>query len=130
MMVGKDCGKEARVKTEHVTVCRPWGSYTVLEETAEYKVKKVTIKPRKRLSLQYHHKRGEHWVVVRGKALIKVGSAEFTLYPDQSIYVPCKAIHRLSNPFGVTLEIIEVQHGAYLGEDDIVRIDDDFGRRK
>lgn len=113
----------------HTTVCRPWGSYTILEETNSYKIKRVMVKPGKRLSLQYHNRRGEHWVVVKGKALIKVGSAQLTLSKDQSIYVPCKSIHRLSNPFKMLLEIVEVQHGVYLGEDDIVRLDDDFDRK-
>jgi len=115
---------------EHLTVHRPWGSYTVLEEGLGYKVKRVTVNPGGRLSLQMHHKRSEHWVVIAGTARVTRGDEVFDLHVGQSTGIPVETSHRLENPGGETLHIIEVQNGPYLGEDDIVRFQDDYGRTK
>jgi len=112
----------------HKTVYRPWGSYTVLEEGPRYKVKRVTVNPGGRLSLQYHHRRSEHWVVTAGMARVTCGDRTFDLRVNESAGVPKGTPHRLENPGTVPLDIIEVQSGAYLGEDDIVRLADDYGR--
>jgi mannose-1-phosphate guanylyltransferase / mannose-6-phosphate isomerase len=113
---------------EHLTVHRPWGSYTVLEEGLGYKVKRVTVNPGGRLSLQLHHKRSEHWVVIAGTARVTRGEEVFDLQVGQSTAIPVETKHRLENPDQDTLHIIEVQNGPYLGEDDIVRFKDDYGR--
>ena len=113
---------------EHLTVHRPWGSYTVLEEGPGYKVKRVTVNPEGRLSLQLHHKRSEHWVVIAGTARVTRGEEVFDLEIGQSTAIPVETKHRLENPGQDTLHIIEVQNGPYLGEDDIVRFKDDYGR--
>jgi mannose-1-phosphate guanylyltransferase / mannose-6-phosphate isomerase len=113
---------------EHVTVQRPWGSYTVLEEGPGYKVKRVTVNPGGRLSLQMHHKRSEHWVVIAGTARVTRGDELFDLKVGHSTEIPVETPHRLENPGQEVLHIIEVQHGPYLGEDDIVRFHDDYGR--
>ena len=115
---------------EHLTVHRPWGSYTVLEEGQGYKVKRVTVKPGGRLSLQMHHKRSEHWVVITGTARVTRGDEVFDLKVGHSTEIPVETRHRLENPGQETLHIIEVQNGPYLGEDDIVRFQDDYGRTK
>lgn len=112
----------------HRTVHRPWGSYTVLEEGVNFKVKKFVVKPGERLSLQYHHHRSEHWVVVTGRARVTVDQKVIDLEKNQSTYVPAKALHRVENPGDTPLEIVEVQSGDYLGEDDIVRVEDDYNR--
>jgi mannose-1-phosphate guanylyltransferase/mannose-6-phosphate isomerase len=113
---------------EHVTVQRPWGSYTVLEEGPGYKVKRVTVNPGGRLSLQMHHKRSEHWVVIAGIARVTRGDEVFDLKVGHSTEIPVETPHRLENPGQDVLHIIEVQNGPYLGEDDIVRFHDDYGR--
>jgi len=113
---------------EHLTVHRPWGSYTVLEEGPGYKVKRVTVSAGGRLSLQLHHKRSEHWVVIAGTARVTRGDEVFDLHVGQSTGIPVETKHRLENPGQDTLHIIEVQNGPYLGEDDIVRFKDDYGR--
>lgn len=113
---------------EHLTVHRPWGSYTVLEEGPGYKVKRVTVNAGGRLSLQLHHKRSEHWVVIAGTARVTRGEEVFDLPIGQSTAIPVETKHRLENPGQNTLHIIEVQNGPYLGEDDIVRFKDDYGR--
>jgi mannose-1-phosphate guanylyltransferase / mannose-6-phosphate isomerase len=115
---------------EHLTVHRPWGSYTVLEEGSGYKVKRVTVNPGGRLSLQMHHKRSEHWVVIAGTARVTRGDEVFDLKIGHSTEIPVETRHRLENPGQETLHIIEVQNGPYLGEDDIVRFQDDYGRTK
>ncbi|NJE62276.1 mannose-1-phosphate guanylyltransferase/mannose-6-phosphate isomerase [Thermococcus sp. 21S7] len=112
----------------HKTAYRPWGSYTVLEEGDRYKIKRLTVLPGKKLSLQMHYHRSEHWVVVRGTAKVRVGEKEILLRPGESTFIPSGVIHRLENPGKVVLEVIETQIGEYLGEDDIVRFADDFGR--
>lgn len=109
---------------------RPWGKYEVLYDSKFFKVKLITVYPGKRLSLQRHYHRSEHWVVVEGTAKVMVGEKEFLLRPGESIYIPLGEIHRLENPGKVPLKIIEVQLGEYLGEDDIERLDDDYGRKK
>lgn len=113
---------------EHLTVQRPWGSYTVLEEGPGFKVKRVTVHPGGRLSLQSHHQRSEHWVVIAGTARVTRGEEIFDLQVGQSTAIPVETKHRLENPGRETLHIIEVQNGPYLGEDDIVRYQDDYGR--
>jgi mannose-1-phosphate guanylyltransferase / mannose-6-phosphate isomerase len=115
---------------EHLTVHRPWGSYTILEEGLGYKVKRVTVKPGGRLSLQMHHRRSEHWVVITGTARVTRGDEVFDLNIGHSTEIPLETRHRLENPGQETLHIIEVQNGPYLGEDDIVRFQDDYGRTK
>lgn len=112
----------------HRTVHRPWGTYTVLEEGERFKIKRVEVKPGGRLSLQMHHHRSEHWVVVRGTAKIVNGEDEMVLTTNQSTYIPCGNKHRLENPGVMRLVLIEVQSGDYLGEDDIVRFEDIYGR--
>ena len=117
-----------REATEHVTTYRPWGYYTILEEGPRYKIKRIVVNPGARLSLQMHHHRSEHWVVVRGTAKVQIGEEEKFLHENESIFVPKSTKHRLENPGKIPLEIIEVQNGEYLGEDDIVRFDDIYGR--
>ena len=112
----------------HRTVFRPWGSYTVLEQQPRYQIKRITVDPGEKLSLQMHHHRHEHWVIVTGTARITNGDQTFLLHENQSTYIPAGVQHRLENPGVIKLELIEVQNGSYLGEDDIVRFDDDYGR--
>jgi len=112
----------------HRTVHRPWGTYTVLEEGPRFKIKRIVVKPGSSLSLQYHHRRSEHWVVVSGSARIVNGEHEIVLAADQSSYIPAGTAHRLGNPGMVDCVMIEVQSGDYLGEDDIVRLEDNYGR--
>ncbi len=109
----------------HRTVFRPWGSYTIVEQQLGYQIKRITVYPGEKLSLQMHQHRHEHWVIVTGTALITNGDQSFLLHTDQSTSVPAGVQHRLENPGLIALEIIEVQNGTYLGEDDIVRFDDD-----
>ncbi|MDQ7832074.1 MAG: mannose-1-phosphate guanylyltransferase/mannose-6-phosphate isomerase [Desulfovibrionaceae bacterium] len=113
----------------HVTVRRPWGSYTVLEEGPGYKIKRIEVLPGARLSLQMHHHRSEHWVVIAGTAEVQIGERSILLAENQSVDIPKTTAHRLSNPGKVLVEIIEIQSGPYLAEDDIVRYDDVYGRR-
>ncbi len=113
----------------HRTVHRPWGTYTVLEQGPRFKIKRIVVKPGASLSLQYHHRRSEHWVVVSGSAKIVNGKHEIVLGADQSSYIPAGTQHRLSNPGEVDCVMIEVQSGDYLGEDDIVRLEDTYGRK-
>ncbi len=109
---------------------RPWGSYEVMEEQNGFKVKKLTIDPGCKLSLQKHKHRSEHWVVVRGVATVTRDDEVFDVAVNESVYIPCGAVHRLENKGEQLLEIIEVQTGDYLGEDDIIRLDDDYNRLK
>lgn len=125
----------ARLKAEghethrlHTTVHRPWGTYTVLEEGPRFKIKRIVVKPAGRLSLQMHHHRSEHWVVVSGMARVINGEQELFINTDESTYIPAGHKHRLENPGVVDLVMIEVQSGEYLGEDDIVRFEDIYGR--
>ena len=112
----------------HRTVARPWGSYTVLEEGERFKIKRIEVKPGASLSLQMHHHRNEHWVVVSGMAKVVNGEKEFFVNTNESTYIPAGHKHRLTNPGVLDLVMIEVQSGEYLGEDDIVRFDDIYGR--
>lgn len=107
---------------------RPWGSFQVLEEGADYKVKRLVVEPGQRLSLQRHRFRAEHWVVIAGSPRVQVGSRKRRLKARGTVTVPKGAWHRIENPGRVTVVIIEVQHGTYLGEDDIIRRHDDYGR--
>jgi mannose-1-phosphate guanylyltransferase/mannose-6-phosphate isomerase len=109
-------------------VHRPWGTYATLKEESGYKVKRITVKPGESLSLQYHHQRAEHWVVVQGVGLVQVGDKEHRTEPGQYRYIPLQEKHRLSNIGTEELVLIEVQCGSYLGEDDIVRLADTYGR--
>ncbi|MDZ5699962.1 mannose-1-phosphate guanylyltransferase/mannose-6-phosphate isomerase [Chelativorans sp. M5D2P16] len=112
----------------HRTAHRPWGTYTVLEEGDRFKIKRIEVKPGHRLSLQAHHHRSEHWVVVSGTARVMNGDREVLLSTNQSTYIPCGHKHRMENPGILPLVLIEVQSGEYLGEDDIVRFEDVYGR--
>lgn len=112
----------------HRTVFRPWGTYTVLEEGPGFKIKRIEMKPHASLSLQIHQHRSEHWVVVAGRASVINGEQILEVCVNQSVYIPAGNRHRLSNPDDATLIIIEVQSGSYLGEDDIVRLEDVYGR--
>jgi mannose-1-phosphate guanylyltransferase/mannose-6-phosphate isomerase len=113
----------------HRKVHRPWGWYDSIDEGERFKVKRIQVKPGASLSLQKHHHRAEHWVVVSGTAEITCGAKKLLLTENQSTYIPLGEIHRLANPGTIPLEIIEVQSGSYLGEDDIVRIEDSYGRK-
>jgi mannose-1-phosphate guanylyltransferase/mannose-6-phosphate isomerase len=116
------------VTEEHLKVHRPWGSYQSVDNGERYQVKRIVVKPGGRLSLQKHHHRAEHWIVVRGAARVTVNDTVKTVHENESIYIPMGAVHRLENPGKIVLELIEVQTGSYLGEDDIIRIEDDYRR--
>jgi mannose-1-phosphate guanylyltransferase/mannose-6-phosphate isomerase len=125
----------ARLKAEnrpqanaHRKVCRPWGWYDSIDSGERFQVKRIVVKPGATLSLQMHHHRAEHWVVVRGTARVTRGEECFLVSENESTYIPLGVRHRLENPGMVPLEIIEVQSGSYLGEDDIVRFEDAYGR--
>jgi mannose-1-phosphate guanylyltransferase/mannose-6-phosphate isomerase len=118
------------VAIEHATVHRPWGSYTVLTEGDGFKVKRIEVKPGASLSLQLHHKRSEHWVVISGTAHVTRGEETVELGANQSTYIPVGVKHRLANRGAAPLEIVEVQCGGYVGEDDIERFSDIYGRVK
>ena len=107
---------------------RPWGSFTVLDEGEGYKVKRLEVKPHKRLSYQRHAQRAEHWFVVAGVALATVDGRDIRIETGEALDIPVGAAHRVENPGDELLVLVEVQRGEYLGEDDIVRIQDDFGR--
>jgi mannose-6-phosphate isomerase len=107
---------------------RPWGSYTVLEDAPGHKVKRIEVLPGKRLSYQKHERRAEHWFVVRGDALVTLDGAELPVPALSAIDIPRGAAHRIANAGAEPLVFIEVQHGDYFGEDDIIRLEDDFGR--
>lgn len=113
---------------QHCTVYRPWGSYHSVDAGTRYQVKRITVNPGARLSIQMHHHRAEHWVVVFGTAKVLRGKEELLLTENQSIYIPVGEVHALENPGKIPLELIEVQSGSYLGEDDIVRLEDRYGR--
>ena len=109
---------------------RPWGTFTVLDEGAGYKVKRIEVLPGKRLSYQRHARRAEHWMVVAGTGRVTLDGREITVHTDETIDVPVGTAHRIENPGADTLVFIEIQRGDYLGEDDITRLEDDFGRAK
>lgn len=112
----------------HRKVYRPWGDYESIDYADRFQVKRITVNPKERLSLQKHHHRAEHWIVVNGTALVTRGEDEFLLSENESTFIPIGTIHRLENPGKIPLELIEVQSGGYLGEDDIERFDDEYGR--
>jgi mannose-1-phosphate guanylyltransferase/mannose-6-phosphate isomerase len=117
-----------QVTEDHLKVHRPWGSYQSVDMGERHQVKRIVVKPGGRLSLQKHHHRSEHWIVVRGAARVTVNETVKTVHENESIYIPIGAVHRLENPGKILLELIEVQTGSYLGEDDIIRIEDDYRR--
>jgi mannose-1-phosphate guanylyltransferase/mannose-6-phosphate isomerase len=121
-------GRDSDAHRIHRTVIRPWGTYTVLEEGSSYKIKRIVVNPMSKLSLQSHTKRSEHWVVVLGTARVTCGERVYDLGANQSTFVPTGTRHRLENATDAPLQIIEVQSGDYLGEDDITRYEDDYGR--
>jgi mannose-1-phosphate guanylyltransferase/mannose-6-phosphate isomerase len=119
---GRDCvSLPAKVE-------RPWGSYQVIGQGPGFQVKRIVVDPGEALSLQMHHRRSEHWIVVRGSAEVTVGEKVSTLGENESTFIPAETKHRIANPGLTPLELIEVQSGSYLGEDDIVRFDDRYGR--
>ena len=121
--------REGRLHAKlHRKVFRPWGSYDGIESGPGFQVKRIAVKPGASLSLQMHHHRAEHWVVVRGSARVTRDDAVFDLAANESTYIPVGSKHRLENVGEETLELIEVQSGDYLGEDDIVRFEDNYGR--
>jgi mannose-1-phosphate guanylyltransferase len=121
-------GRETELHHIHLTAHRPWGTYTILEDSENYKIKRIVVKPGKRLSLQKHYHRSEHWIVVSGTAIVRIGDDEILVRPNESTYIPVGELHRLENPGKVDVVLIEAQVGSYLGEDDIVRVEDDFKR--
>jgi mannose-1-phosphate guanylyltransferase/mannose-6-phosphate isomerase len=112
----------------HKYVYRPWGAYEDIDVSERFLVKRITVKPQAKLSLQKHLHRAEHWVVVKGTALVTRGEEQFILKEDQSAYIPLGTVHRLENPGKITLELVEIQSGSYLAEDDVIRLDDVYGR--
>jgi mannose-1-phosphate guanylyltransferase len=122
---------KARDRSEHIThreVFRPWGSYDSIDVGGRYQVKRIAVKPGAKLSVQMHHHRAEHWVVVSGTARVTNGEKSFLVTENQSTYIPVGQVHALENPGTIPLELIDVQSGSYLGEDDIVRLEDRYGR--
>ena len=117
-----------KVTEDHVKVHRPWGSYQALDDGPRYQVKRIVVKPGGALSLQKHMHRAEHWVVVRGTAEVTLGETKRMVQENESVYIPIGTVHRLANPGKIPLELIEVQTGSYLGEDDIIRLDDVYHR--
>jgi len=124
----KQVKKDTQLHNIHLTGYRPWGTYTVLQDTPGYKIKKIEVKPGKRLSLQKHFHRNEHWIVVSGTATVTVGDKTELVRPNESTYIKMGELHRLSNEGKIPVVLIEAQVGEYTGEDDIVRISDDFKR--
>ena len=112
----------------HRTVYRPWGNYDSIDNGSRHQVKRITVKPGAKLSIQKHFHRSEHWVVVRGTAQVTKGDETIMLAENESVYLPLGIVHALENPGKIPLEIIEVQTGSYLGEDDIIRLKDNYGR--
>ena len=127
-LVAKVKAHNVELTETHLTVHRPWGTYTVLEEAANFKIKRIVVNPGAKLSMQMHKHRSEHWVVVSGVATITNNDVELTLKENESAYIPKTRKHRLENRSEKPLAIIEVQCGDYVGEDDIVRFDDQYGR--
>jgi mannose-1-phosphate guanylyltransferase / mannose-6-phosphate isomerase len=116
------------VADNHRKVHRPWGFYDSIDNGPRFQVKRIVVKPGGCLSLQMHHHRAEHWIVVSGTAKVTRGDEIIMLTENQSTYIPLGTVHRLENPGVIELEMIEVQSGSYLGEDDIVRLEDNYGR--
>jgi len=120
--------KGRKEATEHRRMYRPWGHYEGLIQGDRFQVKKISVKPGEKLSLQKHFHRAEHWVVVAGTAIVERDAERIMLRENESIYLPLGSVHRLENPGIIPLTLIEVQSGSYLGEDDIVRFEDTYGR--
>lgn len=120
--------RNAKEPYEHLTSHRPWGKFTILEEGPRYKIKRIVVDPKQRLSLQLHYHRSEHWVVVKGTAKVTIGEKETLVHENESVFVAKSQVHRMENPGKVPLELIEVQVGEYVGEDDIVRLEDIYQR--
>ena len=129
MIVGQLHTQGRTEQNLHRQVNRPWGWYDGIDAGARFQVKRIMVKPGASLSLQMHHHRAEHWIVVSGTAEVTNGDKVIMLTENQSTYIPLGTTHRLANPGKVPLEIIEVQSGSYLGEDDIVRFEDTYGRK-
>ena len=127
-LVGALKGAERDEAVEHIRNHRPWGWYQTMDLGERFRVKRIVVKPGAKLSLQKHHHRAEHWVVVRGTAEVTRDDEVLVLHENESIYLPIGSVHRLANPGRIPVEIIEVQTGTYLEEDDIIRIEDEFGR--
>lgn len=127
-IVGQLKGLNHEAHSTHRTISRPWGTYTTLEEGERFKIKRIMVKPGASLSLQMHHHRSEHWVVLSGMAKVTNGDQVLMLNSNESTFIPAGHVHRLENPGVIDLVIIEVQSGDYVGEDDIVRLDDQYGR--
>jgi mannose-1-phosphate guanylyltransferase len=122
--------QEARAEIhQHREVFRPWGKFDALDEGKRFLVKRITVNPGARLSMQMHHHRAEHWVVVSGTAKVTIDNKVQYVTENQSVYIPITAVHSLENPGKTALELIEVQSGSFLDESDIVRFDDDYGRK-
>lgn len=140
LIADRDCAQNikkivSKVKSDHAPlantqreVYRPWGVYDSIDNGERYQVKRITVKPEARLSIQMHHHRAEHWIVVSGTAKVTIGGKTQLVSENESVYIPIGEIHCLENPGKIPLELIEVQSGSYLGEDDIVRLDDKYGR--
>ena len=140
MVAHKDSVQDVKIITEMLKanarsewelsreVYRPWGKYDSIDSGEGYQAKRITVKPGAKLSVQMHHHRAEHWVVVAGSAMVTNGDKTFLLSVNESTYIPIGVVHALENPGKVNLELIEVQSGSYLGEDDIVRFEDRYGR--
>ncbi|MFL9960929.1 mannose-1-phosphate guanylyltransferase/mannose-6-phosphate isomerase [Paraburkholderia sediminicola] len=128
-IVGRIRAEGGLEAANHRKVHRPWGNYDSVDTGERFQVKRIVVKPGARLSLQMHHHRAEHWIVVRGTALVTRGEERFIVSENESAYIPLGVTHRLENPGKMPLEMIEVQSGSYLGEDDIVRFDDTYGRQ-
>jgi len=124
----KEIQKDTQLHNIHLTAHRPWGTYTILEDTPGYKIKRIEVKPGKRLSLQKHYHRNEHWIVVSGTATVTVGNEKRYVRPNESTYIKMGELHRLENEGKIPVVLIEAQVGEYTEEDDIVRIEDDFNR--
>jgi mannose-1-phosphate guanylyltransferase/mannose-6-phosphate isomerase len=127
-LVGELKARNHRAAVEHRRIYRPWGYYQDIDIAGRYRVKRIVVKPGSKLSLQKHFHRSEHWVVVKGTAEVTIGEQVQSVHENESSYIPVGSVHRLANPGKIPLELIEVQVGSYLGEDDIVRFDDVYGR--
>jgi mannose-1-phosphate guanylyltransferase/mannose-6-phosphate isomerase len=127
-IVAKLRGQNRPESHQHVTCHRPWGHYRTVDIGERFQVKRITVKPGAKLSLQKHYHRAEHWVVVHGTAIVQRDQERMLVRENESVYIPIGAEHRLENPGKLPLQLIEVQSGSYLGEDDIVRVSDSYGR--
>jgi len=128
MVIAELKKRDSDLHTQHSTVHRPWGSYSVLLESNLYKIKKIVVKPGSKLSLQKHMHRSEHWIITSGTALVTIDAKTILLETNKSTYIPIGSVHRLENPGLIPLVIVEAQVGEYLKEDDIIRLEDDYCR--